>query len=149
MTKPIINTVIKNKGFTLIEVLVATVILVASLAVIAMIYRGAYLSSNKANQHIVIKAALPSILANIRNDIRKQGNNDKNEIFGKGTGWQANYEWRAELKAFKSAPDRIESDQKGFVTPPKKYKLWLVTLTLKTKEMVKEYQFKELSWNNV
>ncbi|GAA5142091.1 hypothetical protein GCM10025767_30180 [Thalassotalea piscium] len=136
------------KGFTLIEVLVATVILIISISAITLIYRGAYLSSDKANNHIVIKTALPSILANIKLEIRGKSNGNETELSGKGKSWETEYSWQAQLEEFKAAPTRLDVDTGQFVTPPKKYKLWQVTLFLKTNKMQKQYQYKELGWNN-
>ena len=58
-------------GFTLIEILVASVILFASLAVVSMIYRGAYLSSEKATQHVNISKVLPAVLSTIEYEIQQ------------------------------------------------------------------------------
>lgn len=137
-----------NKGFTLIEVLVASVILFSSIATVSMIYRGAYLSSDQANQHIITQAALPSILANVRNDIRAQNSNEQKELIGEGNSWNTAYKWKATLILFKSAPEKLDPDSSDSVVPPLKYKLWDVTLILKTDEMEKNYKYKELSWNN-
>jgi prepilin-type N-terminal cleavage/methylation domain-containing protein len=137
-----------NQGFTLVEVLVASVILFSVIATVSMVYRGAFISSEKANNHIQMSAVLPSVLANIRDEIRKAGNSSVQEITGNNTSWNVSYLWQANLVAQKSAPEIIDVDSGNFITPPAKYKLWQVTLILKRNTFTKEYNFKELSWTN-
>ncbi len=139
----------KNQGFTLIEVLVATVILISSIAALTMVYRGAYLSSESANRQVLLVGKLPSVLALIKSDIRKLGNTSQVTIDSKGNAWGVQYQWQAVQVEFKGAPEKLDPDSGEFITPEKKYKLWQVTLSLKSGRLTKEYSFKELSWNNV
>ncbi|WDE13266.1 PulJ/GspJ family protein [Thalassomonas haliotis] len=138
----------KTRGFTLIEVLVATIILFTSIATVSMIYRGAFLSSEKADRHIKVTSVLPALLANIRNDIRAQGNSPEEELSKQGKAWYVQYSWRAKLVDHKSAPRRLDVDTGNYITPPLKYKLWLVELTMQFQTTTREYQFYELSWSN-
>jgi len=142
--KPIKQT----SGFTLVEILVASVILFASIAMVSMVYRGAYISSEKADGHINITSVLPAILATIREDIRAQGNSNSTQLTQQNNMWDVDYNWSASLLQQKSAPERLDPDSGEFITPPKKYKLWQVDLTLKRNKLIKQYQFNELSWLN-
>lgn len=156
------NSVIKNKnrmastmpihrqqlGFTLIEVLVAALILFSTIATVSMIYRGAFISSEKSNAYININGVLPSILATIRDEIRQQGNARSEQITNSTTTWQVKYHWQADLVSHKSAPVKIDVDTGNLITPPEKYKLWQVMLTLEYNGLKKHYQFRELSWTN-
>ena len=139
---------VKQKGFTLIEVMVAAVILFSVIASVSMIYRGAFISSEKANNHVEIAGVLPSILASLRYDIRQQGNSASTELSQQGSTWNVNYHWQAKLIDFKSAPEKFDVDTGKFITPPKKYKLWQVVLTLESNGLKKQYQLKELSWSD-
>ncbi|MEW6989431.1 type II secretion system protein J [Colwelliaceae bacterium 6441] len=139
----------QSQGFTLIEVLVATVILISSIAVLTMVYRGAYISSETANKQVLLVGKLPPILAQIKRDIRKLGNTSQVTINQKGNAWDVQYQWEAVQLEFKGAPDKLDPDSGEYLTPEKKYKLWQVTLLLKAGSLTKEYSFKELSWNNV
>jgi len=136
----------KVTGFTLIEVLVASVILFASIATVSMIYRGAFISSEKANNHMVISGVLPATLANMRADIREQGNSNKTQLSDSGNTWSVDYKWTAKLISHKSAPKRFDTSTGEFVTPKKKYKLWQVELVFEYKGLMKNYQLRELSW---
>ncbi|WP_158089094.1 type II secretion system protein [Cognaticolwellia mytili] len=137
-----------NNGFTLIEVLVASVILFSSIALVSMVYRGAFLSSEKANSHIVIAGVLPSVLANIRTSIRQQGNSNSTQISEKNTTWDVNYQWQAELVSNKGAPKKLDPVTHQLTTQPLKYKLWQVNLTLSYKNLTQQHQFNELSWSS-
>jgi prepilin-type N-terminal cleavage/methylation domain-containing protein len=139
---------VKQKGFTLIEVMVAAVILFAAIATVSMIYRGAFLSSETANNHISINAILPSLLTVIRNDIQKRGNYNEVILSGRANAWGVNYQWKASLLEKKSAPPYYNIDAGKMISPPKKYKLWLVNLTLQQNAINKQYQFNEYSWTN-
>jgi len=139
----------KTQGFTLIEVMVAAVILFSVIASVSMIYRGAFISSQKANDHIKITGVLPSVLSTVRYNLRQQGNSPLTEINDQGNTWDVSYQWQAELLEYKSAPDRFDVDNGKFITPQKKYKLWQVTLILKNNGLSKKYKYKELSWSDV
>jgi len=138
----------KAEGFTLIEVMVAAVILFSVIASVSLIYRGAFISSQKANDHIEITGVLPSILATLRHQIREQANSSLTKLNDQGITWGVNYEWQAELLEFKSAPEKFDADSGQFGTPQKRYKLWQVTLILKKNGLSKQYTFKELSWTD-
>jgi type II secretory pathway component PulJ len=136
-----------NKGFTLIEVLVAGVILFASIAVVTNIYRGSFIASQKANNHVYISGVLPSILAVIKRDIRAQGNNSQTELNGKNKAFEVDYQWSATLAKFKAAPERFDVDSGNIEQQNKKYKLWLVELDIQRNGIHRNYTFNELSWN--
>ncbi|WP_281247157.1 PulJ/GspJ family protein [Pseudoalteromonas denitrificans] len=138
----------QTSGFTLVEILVASVILFTSIAMVSMVYRGAYISSDKADGHINITGVLPAVLATIRDDIRAQGNSNLTELKSEANMWDVNYQWQASLLQHKSPPKKYDLDSGSFMVPAKKYKLWQVDLTLKRNNLVKQYQFKELSWLN-
>lgn len=140
----------KNKcsGFTLIEVLIATIILVASLAAISLLYRGALISSEKATTHIEASGYIPSILASIRQEIQHKGSGAETEVSGVGQAWELGYVWQAKMISF-MPPAPIFSPDSGVDEHfPNKYKLWEVELTIKLKSLEKTYSFNELSWTN-
>ena len=138
----------KSTGFTLIEVMVASVILFASIAVVSVVYRGAFISSEKANTHIKVSGMLPSILATIREDIRQQGNSTSIELQHQSTAWQIKYRWQASLLKQKAAQPIFDPDLGEMTSPPQKFKLWAVQLTLEYGNLTQNYQFNELSWND-
>jgi prepilin-type N-terminal cleavage/methylation domain-containing protein len=136
------------QGFTLIEVLVAAVILFSSIAMVSMVFRGAFISSEKANNHMVISGVLPAVLATLRQDIRQQGNLTLTQLTNNGAMWDVDYQWQAALLSYESAPEKFDPQSGKLVTLAPKYKLWEVQLTLKYKSLLKHYQFNELSWSS-
>jgi len=137
----------KNRGFTLLEILVASVILFSSMAVVSLIYRGALVSSEKANTHVLISGVVPAVLNTIREKIRQQSDQQQTEIIGNGIAWDVNYHWSAKLLNLKSAPPTFDSETGNNEVSPEKYKLWQVDLQLTLKGIKRDYHFKELSWN--
>ena len=137
-----------NQGFTLIEILVASVILFSAIAMVSLVYRGAFLSSEKANNHITITGVLPSVLSTIKQSIRNKGNSTANQLSDKNSTWGVDYHWNANLIENKSAPRKLDPFTQQLDNPPLKYKLWLVHLTLVTNGLTKEYNFNELSWSD-
>lgn len=137
-----------HSGFTLIEVMVASVILFSVIATVSMVYRGAFLSSKKANEHINISAVIPSVLAVIQSDIRSKGSEQQNLLTGKSSAWEVKYQWQAKLLEEKSPPRKYDAFTNKLENAPVKYKLWQVQLTLEYEGFLKQYEFKELSWLN-
>jgi len=133
-------------GFTLVEVLVASVILFSVIATVSMVYRGAFLSSEKANNHISISGVLPSVLANIRTDIRD--NSLGNSLSGKNEAWGVNYQWQASVIEQKYPPKKFDEFTHQISKAKIYYKLWQVSLTLEYNGLTKQHVFKELSWVN-
>ena len=137
-----------SAGFTLLEVLVASVILFSSIAAVSMVYRGAFLSSEKAENQIYVAGKVPLILASIRDEIRTAKDKTAQTLGGSSTMWQLNYQWNAEVLSFE-APQPVFSPESGKLEySPPRFKLWQVELTVKYKSIEKSYQFKELSWIN-
>lgn len=137
-----------SQGFTLIEVLVASVILFASIAMVSLIYRGAFLSSERAEKHITSAGVIPLILSTIRENIRENGHTQEDQLSSESYAWEVRYRWKAEVVDLKSAPIRLDVDTGDYVTPPMKYRLWKVELTTIYKTTKRYYQFHELSWTN-
>lgn len=136
-----------KSGFTLIEVLVASLILFASISVISLIYKGAYLTSKKSEAHITVSGAIPIVLSNIKNAIRAQGMSSSVQHVGEGVVWDVQYNWKAELQKIKAAPNLYDPDLGKNVESPQKYKLWQVDLNIHYKSLKQSYKYNEISWN--
>jgi type II secretory pathway component PulJ len=136
-------------GFTLVEVLVASVILFSVLAAVSLVYRGAITASTKATQHLVLNAEVRGIVIQIEEALYKVSLTEKDETSLEGKVNGVSFNWHAEVVDYRSAPQKFNVDIGQFVTPPKKYKLWQVTLELKHGGLTKQYQFFQLGWNDV
>lgn len=145
---PIRDSISRRKGFTLVEVLVAAVILFASVATVSLVYRGAFSSSQKADQYMKITGVLPSVLANIRDGLRAQGDVRQTQVKATDSAWDVTFSWQANLIEQKGAPQKMDVDTGDYIVPPLKYKLWSVDLTMRYKSTTKQYQFHEVSWTS-
>jgi hypothetical protein len=126
----------QQQGFTLLEVLLAGFILFITIATMTMVYRGALLSSNKAEESLALSGSLPFIRL-------REGSDDIIRL-GKGRYGEISYTWvaNAQLKGRPSL-DILEINGEA---DRYEYLLWTVQLTLLHKSRTKAYTFEEISW---
>lgn len=136
----------KSKGFTLIEILVASIILFSVIATTSLVYRTAVTSSLKAEEHLYFTGVMPSIVTNIAEEVLELGQEDLDTLEGSGSALDVKYQWKASLLTFERAPEKLDVDSGNFVTPEKKYKLWQIELLLERNGKKIMYQYNELSW---
>ncbi|WP_281556601.1 prepilin-type N-terminal cleavage/methylation domain-containing protein [Thalassomonas sp. RHCl1] len=137
---------VKNSGFTLIEVLVASAILFSSIAVVSLIFKSSYLASQKAELRVGQAGLVPALLKLVQAEIRRKTDDNNDKISGQGVIWGQNYQWNASLIAFRAAPDKFDIDIGKMQSYPKKFKLWQVQLRLGSEKGARDFQYHELSW---
>jgi prepilin-type N-terminal cleavage/methylation domain-containing protein len=136
------------RGFTLIELLVATIILFTAMAAVSLIYRGAFIATEKASNHVNIVANIPALLSQIKQQVQS-ASAQKNQLNGQGRAWQSSYTWQASVQKTKIVVDATSSLEFGEQMAAKKqFKLWQVVLTINSNGIVKEYTFNEMSWHD-
>ncbi|BBN80376.1 hypothetical protein PA25_03610 [Pseudoalteromonas sp. A25] len=136
----------KGAGFTLIEIMVASVILFMVLGTVSIVYRGALLSSSKASEHLLINAQVAPLLSLAESHIRSESKTEKEQLKLEGSSNDVRYSITASLIDFRSPPQRFDVDSGSYQTPPKKYKLWNVELMLTHNGITKNFVFKQLGW---
>ncbi|MBB1386214.1 prepilin-type N-terminal cleavage/methylation domain-containing protein [Pseudoalteromonas sp. SG45-5] len=137
-----------NSGFTLIELLVATIILFTAMGAVSLIYRGAFISSEKASNHVNIVANVPALLSQIKQDVQN-ANPQQTQLNGQGSAWQSTYTWQATVQQTKTVTDDVSKLEFGEQMALKKqFKLWQVVLTINSNGIVKNYTFNEVSWHD-
>jgi|OM-RGC.v1.025295555 prepilin-type N-terminal cleavage/methylation domain len=137
-----------QSGFTLIELLVATIILFMAMGAVSLIYRGAFISSEKASNHVNIVANVPALLSQIKQQVHSAPP-QQTQLSGQGTAWQSTYTWQANVEKTKVVVDAASSLEFGEQMATKKqFKLWQVTLTLNSYGIAKNYTFNEVSWHD-
>ncbi|WP_448546872.1 PulJ/GspJ family protein [Thalassotalea fusca] len=136
-----------EQGFTLIEVLVAAVILFAAITTVSLIYRGAFTSSEKAESHVAISGSIPAIMAQIKVDIRKAAMQSVTESQYEGQSWNVNYHWKATVKEERDAIDRLDADSGEYEKSHYRFQLWEVSLEVTHKSTVEHYTFEQLAWS--
>ena len=139
----------KTKGFTLIEVLIAAVILFMTIAVTTLVYRSALLSTRKAEQSILSSGYLPMIVDDISEVIKQKDTGTETVISGDGITMQIQYDWQASLLQAKSAPSTLDSFTGAVIKQPPRYRLWQVTLDIKTGTNTKQFVYEDLSYPEI
>ncbi|WP_462146559.1 type II secretion system protein [Pseudoalteromonas gelatinilytica] len=137
---------VKN-GFTLIEVLVASIILFATIALVSEMFRGSFIASEKANRHVTIAGVMPIALKQIQDAVRYQAKSGEQSLSGNNIFWGVSVHWQAEQVDFKAAPPLYDYDLGKYQEMPKKYSLWKVNAQFNYGSTVSEYSFYEVSWN--
>ena len=132
----------RQQGFTLLEVLLAGFILFLTIATMTMVYRGALLSSSKAEQSLQMSAAVLPVREVISDGFR---NGDFSlSGSGEGTYGQYSYTWEAYLDSTGKAESTIP--EFGSQNRMYEFKLWRVEMTLTDGPRYRNYEFRELSW---
>ena len=133
-----------NQGFTLLEVLVAGFILFIVISTMTMVYRGAILSSEKAERSVRISSSVNAIKQLVAQQLHASQN--AQSLTGNGTMGKIGYQWHAEKTAQALEPDTFDPDSGGFVTGKRSFALWTVSLDIYYQSTRRQYQFSEVSW---
>jgi Tfp pilus assembly protein PilV len=132
-----------ERGLTLVEVLVAAVILFAALSLSALGLQSLRQSSAQAEKVIVTLQPARMIVLSIQQQIRLD---PQAVLTGQGELNQVSYQWQAQIIASGSAPERFDVDSGSVTVPPERFKLYQVTLTLNYDGRTEQLQYKELAW---
>ena len=131
----------KASGFTLIEVLIAGVILFSITTTMTLVYRGALLSSGKAERSVLLTRHVNFIRQKVSDDFQNtpaSRNRRNNGNFG-----PIEYEWEAILTHV-GQPSSIIQEDSG--REDLEYYLWTIELVLRNGSQVRDYEFTELTW---
>jgi len=133
----------KNKGFTLVEVLIAAIILFSALALISDIFKSAMLSSSKAVSNSQYYQTAPSAISAIKANLRENVNG-KNIQIVEGTIilFNINYQWEAKRTSFKT-PAYSELDD--FIPEPR-FSIYDVQVIAKQGDKQRKFSFEVATW---
>ena len=126
----------REQGFTLLEVLLAGFILFLTLTTLTEVYRGALLSSGKAEQVLSMTGPISPIRVMISDALVDGG-----VLAGAGNYGDLDYQWSATL-AYEGRPSAVVLEE----TPNVRYFLWDIDLKVTKGNLVRQYNFRELSW---
>lgn len=132
-------------GFTLVEVMIASVILFGSLVAITEGYRTSVEASRRAEATIRMVTPLPLIVSQIRESILS----DPQEA-NRGAGQMLGVSFRYEAVLSKSAAALPPPDPEGAVSPnlPERYRLYDIRVSLEVRGVaVREFVYQELVWS--
>ena len=132
-----------KKGFTLVETLVAAVILFSVLTSAFLAFQGAITSSARAESRLRLLAVVPRVRAEVTQQMR-----GSNVASGRGVMGGVAYEWRASLST-RGAALNIDDlgSSPGFAPQAREFRLWRVTVSLALSESRREFVFTELTWS--
>ena len=137
----------KQLGFTLIEVLIAAVIMFTVLATATLSFRGALVASERATRTTELLAPLPWITSTIRDNLRDRVLEAPTpEYSGDGALFGVDYRFRAELVSFAPPPPRFDPDVADFIEYAPRFGLYDVELTLEREGESSSFIYQELAW---
>ena len=133
----------RQRGFTLLEVLIAATILFTVLAVATETYRNSLLASSRAQGLVTMLTPLPLITSAIRNQLRS---NPVEKLDGRSELLGVGYEWEAITVRYGSPPYRFDPDVTDFVSYPKRFRLYDITLKLRLAKQERVFLYQEIAW---
>ncbi len=135
---------LRTNGFTLVEVLIAAVILMAALTAATLNFKAARLNSDQAVASIKMLQVVPLIVDQIKAELAKEA---PAELTGAGQLAEVHYNWQASTVLYKAAPQHFDIDSSSFETPAARYRLYQVTLILEYGSKTRQYSYQELAWH--
>jgi prepilin-type N-terminal cleavage/methylation domain-containing protein len=133
----------RQRGFTLLEVLIAATILFTVMAVATETYRNSLLASGRAQGLVTMLTPLPLITSAIRNQLRS---NPVEKLSGSSELLGVGYEWEAITVRYGSPPYRFDPDATDFVSYPKRFRLYDITLKLRGAKQERVFLYQEIAW---
>lgn len=140
----------RQSGFTLIEVLIAAVIMFTVLATATLSLRGALVASERATRTTELLAPLPWITSTIREDLREAtGDRLIPEYSGAGVLFGVGYRFRA-LNVRSGAPtSRFDADAIDFIEYAPRFGLYDIELELAREGETSSFIYQELAWSRL
>jgi hypothetical protein len=132
----------QQQGFTLLEVLLAGFILFITIAVMTMVYRGALLTSSKAEKSLDISVVVIPVRRLISDQVRQTSHLESS--FGEGRYGEVNYRWKSS-RTHVGFPSPILMEDSGLFEDLRYY-LVQVDVQFQLGSSTRDYQFKELAW---
>ena len=125
----------RERGFTLLEVLLAGFILFLVLTSMTQVYRGAMLASGKAEKTLSLVASVPAIRIIVSEAITESLARS-----GEGSYGEIDFTWTAALAYEGLPPFDLRRDAPDII-----YYLWDVDLKVTQGNLARQYEFRELS----
>jgi prepilin-type N-terminal cleavage/methylation domain-containing protein len=133
-----------NSGFTLIEVLIAAVILFTALALTAELYNASSLSANKVTESAKLSQSSTIAIQAIKSDLRKLAENRRlNEHSGELIVNGFHFKWQALREEFASRAIELSDSE----PPRNQFSLFNISVTphFKDKQFM-SFTFKVATW---
>lgn len=135
---------LQQRGLTLLEVLIASVILFTAVTVASEAYRTNLLATLKASDTATILTPVPLIVEQVRQELRAR---PEERVEGRGEALGVVFEFSAETVAFAPPPRRFDPDTAEFRTYEPRFRLYAVTLSLRRGLRQRQFSYRELAWS--
>jgi type II secretory pathway pseudopilin PulG len=129
-------------GFTLVEILIAMVILFATISTGMLAYSNALSNSERAKNVIKIYSALPMLQQSIKQQLLQ----NPELTSGKGQLLGVNFEWHAEPGELTSPPAEIDDVDGSATQRAARYRQHRISLLLRFAETERQIIYQELTW---
>ena len=135
----------RQRGFSLIEVLVASVILFAVITTVTLIYRGGLLASAKATRSIELIGAAPAIASQITDTLQSSRGSIAT---GGGSQGEVTFVWEAERldQGVVLSVETVGLEDLGADSDADKVVLWRVRFTITLNEFSRRFEYTEITW---
>ncbi len=133
----------RQSGFTLIEVLIAAVIMFTVLATATLSLRTALNASERAAVTAELLAPLPWITPVIRDSLRADPAAERS---GEGALFGVTYRFRANIVRLGAPPTRFDPDAADFMDYGPRFALYDVELELERDGETASFLYQELAW---
>lgn len=133
-----------QKGFTIVEVLIASLIMFMALSSASLIFKNARENSDKALATVAALSPLPLLLETIQYEIQ---NNLSEEVQGEGVLQGISFEWQARQIEYVSPPVRFNVENASVTEFLPRYKVYQVELLLSYRGRRYPLSYQELAWN--
>ncbi|RZF91329.1 type II secretion system GspH family protein [Pseudoalteromonas sp. N1230-9] len=130
-----------NQGFTLIEVLIAAVILFSSLAITAQLYSASSLSAEKAANTAQYYQSAELVITNIKSQLRERYQTTKQkEYSGVTQAFGFEFEWQATTQTMITPPMEVDED----FPPDARFPIFVVEV--EAPKSGRSFQFRVVAW---
>lgn len=133
----------QQTGFSLVETLVAAMILFSVLSTAFLAFQGSILSSAKAQSRIELLASVPLI----RRDISQRLISTSN-LSGRGVMGLFRYSWTATPRVSGSAFNPSLGESPTPSSEDREFVLWDVVFQVESSDSQREFTFVELGWSD-
>lgn len=141
------NNASSSKGFTLIEVLVAMVILTLSIAVALNAYQVALEGSRKAAERLSVEKLIPAVRTHVTKALRdKVEVTASQQIEGQTYLGAVDVLWSATKSQSAPPPPKLDPDMGGSINYGDRYYLYEVVVRLEKGKKVVTFNFNEVAW---
>lgn len=134
----------KKNGFTLVEVLVASVIFFTVISSVTLGYQAAISAERASEKTARIVAIVPLVFRDVRERIRT---NPESRLSASGVVRGVSFDFAAVSRVFSPPQPSFNIDNGELITFQPRYRLYDVSLRLELEGYTKHFKYTELAWS--